>query len=149
MKIATLIPRPSRAIKISLFLIAILILALTYIFQHVSFAGLIGLKAGKVHPNFAFAINRAFRMIFNDVACFMLIYLFFEEKKYLKLAFLVFLVELLIVLPVYLVIKLSLEGDSEVSSPLLSQIHRLIVNPTLMILLMLGFFYQKYRKKPV
>jgi exosortase F-associated protein len=142
-------PLPSWAIRISLFLIAVSILAFTYIFQHVGFAGLIGLKAENVHPNIIFTINKASRMIVNDTACFVLIYLFFEEKKYLQLAFLVFLIELLIVLPVYLAIKLSLEGDSEISSPLLSQIHRLIVNPTLMILLMLAFFYQKYRKKPV
>jgi exosortase F-associated protein len=148
MKIATVMPRPSWAIRISLFLIAVSILVFTYVFQHVGFAGFIGLKRD-VHPNIVFATNRALRMILNDMACFILIYLFFEEKKYLKLAFLVFLVEFLVVLPIYLVIKLSLEGDSEISSPLLSQIHRLIVNPTLMILLMLGFFYQKYRKKPV
>ena len=81
----------------------------------------------------------------NDFACLLLIYVFFEDKKYLKMGFWVFLIELLVILPIYLVLKLSLEGTSEISSPLLSQIHRLIVNPTLMILLMLGFVYQKYR----
>jgi exosortase F-associated protein len=141
--------RPNWTIRILLFLIAMSILVCAYIFQQLSLAGLFGLEAESVHPNIVFAVNRVLRMILNDAACFILIYLFFEEQKYLKLAFLVFLIELLVVLPVYLVIKLSLEGDSEISSPLLSQVHRLIVNPTLMILLMLGFFYQKYRKKPV
>ncbi len=61
----------------------------------------------------------------------------------MKVAFLLFLVELFIILPLYFWIKLSTEGDSELSSPLLSQIHRLIINPTLMILLIVSFLYQK------
>ena len=130
-------------IRASLFLLAITVLILVYIFQRISLAGIMGLEAETLHPNVVFILNRTVRLIINDVACFLLIYVFFQEKKYLKLAFWVFLIELLVILPVYFVIKLSMEGDSEISSPLLSQIHRLIVNPTLMILLILGFFYQR------
>lgn len=61
------------------------------------------------------------------------------------LASAVFLLELLIVLPFYMVAKLTLEGDSEISAPLLSFIHRLIVNPLLMMVLLAGLLYQKYR----
>jgi exosortase F-associated protein len=98
------------------------------------------LEAG---PNTVFVANRVIRVILNDFACFLLIYGLFKESKYLKIAFLVFLAELFVILPLYLALKLSLEGDSEISSPLLSLIHRLIVNPTLMLLLIAGFIYQK------
>jgi exosortase F-associated protein len=76
-----------------------------------------------------------------------LIYAWFKERKYLTLSFYLFLVEVGLLLPIYFIVKLSLEGDSEISSPLLSQIHRLIVNPLLMFLLMVGFIYQRVRIK--
>jgi hypothetical protein len=41
-------------------------------------------------------------------------------------------------------IKLGWEGDSEISSPLLSFVHRLIVNPLLMFVLMAGLVLQRY-----
>ncbi len=117
----------------------IALLAAVYILQrHIRLSGFEGM-----HPNVIFGVNRTVRLILNDLACFLIILAIFRETKYLKVAFGVFLVELLIILPVYLTLKLTLEGDSEISSPLLSQIHRLIVNPTLMILLMIGFFYQR------
>ncbi|MEX1240466.1 MAG: exosortase F system-associated protein [Cyclobacteriaceae bacterium] len=119
------------------------ILILVYIFQRINLAGLLG----DLRPNVNFIINRTARLILNDLACFLIIFAIFRESKYLKIAFWVFLVELLIILPVYFAIKLSLEGDSEISSPLLSQVHRLIVNPMLMILLIAGFFYQHFLKK--
>ncbi len=83
----------------------------------------------------------------NDASCFLLISALFKERKYVTVAFWVFLFELLVLLPVYFLLKLSIEGDSEMSSPLLSQLHRLIINPTLMLLLMISFFYQRFKGK--
>lgn len=131
-----LLPEPGK--KIVLGLIALGILAAVYIFQRYNPFG------PNVNPNVVFIVNRTMRLIFNDFACFILVYVFFEQKKYLKLSFLVFLAELFIILPLYFVLKLTIEGPTEISSPLLSQLHRLIVNPTLMILLIAGFFYQRF-----
>lgn len=119
------------------------VLALVYLFQGINLAAMFGAS----HPNAIFIINRTSRLILNDLACFLIILGLFWQEKYLKIAFWAFLVELLVILPVYLAIKLSIEGDSEISSPLLSQLHRLIVNPMLMILLMAGFFYQRLFKR--
>ena len=130
-------------VRSALVVAGIFILVAVYVFQGVNLAGLLG----NFHPNVIFVINRTARLILNDLACFLIIYALFEDAKYLKVAFWVFLVELLIILPVYFAIKLSLEGDSEISSPLLSQVHRLIVNPMLMILLIIGFFYQRFFPK--
>lgn len=136
--------RPNRSwVRAVLFLAGISLLGMVYIFQRVDFARYLG----DVHPNTVFVVNRAVRLILNDLACFLIIMAIFRQKKYLKMAFIVFLVELMVILPAYLVIKLTLEGDSEISSPLLSHIHRLIVNPMLMILLIAGFFYQQLLKR--
>ncbi|MEX2234241.1 MAG: exosortase F system-associated protein [Cyclobacteriaceae bacterium] len=143
MKSANLKPLPELWIRATLFLTGIAILGLVYLFQRINLAVLLG----DFHPNVIFVINRTTRLILNDLACFLIIFALFRENKYLKIAFWVFLFELLVILPVYLVVKLSLEGDSEISSPLLSQVHRLIVNPMLMILLMAGFIYQRILKK--
>lgn len=120
----------------------VLILVSVYLFQRFDYTSLVAASAW--HPNVVFMVNRTMRLIFNDVACMLLIFAIFQRRQYLVVAFYVFLFELVILLPVYFIIKLSLEGDSEISSPLLSFIHRLIVNPMLMVVLIGGFFYQKF-----
>lgn len=130
-----------------LIVFALLLLAAVYIRQQFSYAGAMNAVLPDAwqltHPYTVFVVNKTVRLILNDMACMVLIYALFSERAYLKVAFWLFLIELLVILPLYFVIKLSLEGDSEISSPLLSQIHRLIVNPLLMFLLMIGFLYQK------
>jgi len=75
----------------------------------------------------------------------LLIFAIFREKKYLRVGFYIFLFESLIMLPIYFICKLTLEGTSEISSPLLSQVHRMIINPMLMILTIIAFFYQRFK----
>jgi exosortase F-associated protein len=96
-------------------------------------------------PYTPFVVNKTIRFLINDAVCMTFIYIYFKDKRYIRVAFILFLVELVIILPLYFWIKLATEGDTELSSPLLSQIHRLIVNPTLMILLIVSFLYQKRR----
>lgn len=134
-----------------LIFIALLMLISVYTFQRVSVSryliGLIGIEVTNVHPYIIFILNKTIRLVLNDLACVMLIVALFREKKYLWMGFYVFLFEILVLLPLYFALKLSTEGDSEISSPLLSQIHRMIVNPTLMILLIASFFYQRFQRK--
>lgn len=130
-------------IRAGLFLGGLAILAAVYVFQRTNLAGFLG----DFPPNVIFVINRTARLIINDFACFLIIFALFQEAKYLKIAFWIFLLELFVILPVYLVVKLSLEGDSEISSPMLSQVHRLVVNPMLMLLLIAGFLFQRYIKR--
>ncbi|MBL7843336.1 MAG: hypothetical protein KF846_03570 [Cyclobacteriaceae bacterium] len=129
--------------------VALLILVLVFVFQRFNYAlALNSLVPFQIeNPNTIFVINKTIRLVLNDTACMMLIFVWFKQRQYLTLAFFIFLIELFILLPVYFIIKLSLEGDSEISSPLLSQVHRLIVNPLLMFLLMAGFVYQRIRTK--
>lgn len=129
--------------------LSLTILMLVYLFQRVSYAGMINTMLPEamqmVNPNIIFSVNKAVRLILNDLACMIFIYAVFQQQVYLKASFYLFLLELFVLLPLYLVLKLNLEGDSELSSPLLSQIHRLIVNPLLMFLLMMGFVVQRLK----
>lgn len=127
--------------------VSILVLIAVYVLQRFSYAhalnSLLPDSLQIVNPNSVFIINKTVRLILNDAASVCLIYALFPGRNYLRVAFYLLLVELFVILPIYFVIKLNLEGDSEISSPLLSQIHRLIVNPLLMFLLMFGFLYQR------
>ena len=133
------------------FLVALALsgLFLVYVYQHFDYllwlANLTGF--GSPSDSESFAVNRTIRLVINDLLCLVLINELFREAKFVKVAFYVFLAELLILLPVYLWIKLSLEGPSEISSPLLQPIHRMIVNPLLMIILIGSFYYQQWRAK--
>lgn len=134
-------------VRVGMIAIAVLLLFLVYVFQRVNYAGFIFYLMsvdGLTFPNTAFALNRTIRLIINDTLSMVLIFALFQRRSYLKLSWTIFLFELLLLLPAYLWIKLTWEGPSEISSPLLSPIHRMIVNPLLMIVLIGGFYYQRY-----
>jgi exosortase F-associated protein len=135
------------SVRVTLAGAALLTLILVYLFQQFNYAFFLGAfimsDPQAIHPDTVFVINKTLRLMINDLACMLMIFAIFQQRNYLVISFYVFIFELFILLPLYLVIKLFLEGDSEISSPLLSQVHRLIVNPMLMIILMIGFFYQR------
>ena len=99
------------------------------------------------HPYLHFIINRGVRLLLNDIFMLLFIASWFKEGSITKLALVIQLIDFFLLLPLYLFIKLTWEGDSEISSPLLSQFHRLIVNPTLMILLIPAVYFQRLIKK--
>lgn len=136
-------------IRVTAGLVSVIILIAVYIFQGFDFLSWItGIVSEYVwHPYSIFIFNKTLRLVINDVACFIIIWAIFQSPKHLKLALYIFLFEILFLLPFYFWIKLLFEGDSEISSPLLAQIHRLIVNPTLMILLIISFAYQRYKNR--
>ncbi len=120
-------------------------LAALYVFQRTNY-GLILVEAFGFTPNenFIFIINKTVRLLANDFVCVVMIFSVFKEKNYQQVTLAVFLIEFVVILPFYFLLKLNLEGSSELSSPLLSFIHRLIVNPTLMILTGMALAYQKF-----
>lgn len=140
----------SLVLRIGIGIAAILILSSVYIFQRINvfllILNLFSLELSSFPSYTSFVFNKTLRLALNDLACFMVIWSIFQERKHVRLAWFVFLLEILVILPLYLFIKLSVEGDTEISSPLLSQIHRMVVNPTLMLLLILGMLYQKMGK---
>ncbi|MGK7390744.1 MAG: hypothetical protein ACNS60_10340 [Candidatus Cyclobacteriaceae bacterium M2_1C_046] len=135
-------------LRVFLIIISITIMGVVFLFQNFSFSLVLeDLFSTNFGSNASFVINKTTRVLINDNSAILLIYGIFLKKKYVKLAFGVQFFELFILLPLYFLIKLSAEGPSEISSPILAQFHRLIINPTLMFLLIFGFLYQKNKRK--
>lgn len=120
-------------------------LILVYLFQNVDVAR--HLFQVENSPNLTFAINRFSRLLLNDIFMLLIIVSWFHDRSVTRLAISIQLIDMFILLPLYLVLKLRWEGDAEISSPLLSQFHRLIVNPTLMILLFPAVYFQRMLKE--
>ena len=120
-------------------------LAYIYLFQYTDF--LLMVSGRHFLPEYHFISNRMVRIFINDSCMLALIYALFREPAIVRLAFYIQLIDLLVLFPLYLLLKIPAEGISELSSPFLSQLHRLIVNPTLMVLLIAGIYYQKMSTK--
>ena len=131
--------------RITFGLIAVLVLILMYLIQRFNYCALIFSAFSFELPsdNIQFIINRSFRFIINDFSVILLIYVLFESRSLIRIAFALQLFEMLIILPLYFIFKIHLEGASEISSPLLSFVHRIVVNPILMLLLIPAFYYQQ------
>jgi len=140
---STLIKLPLK--RLLIIILALIGLMLVYLFQNVNIGYWVFRSLNS--PNLYFIVNRTVRLLFNDVFMLLIIYAWFQDKSVMRLAIGVQLIDFLILLPIYLFLKLTWEGDAEISSPLLSQFHRLIVNPTLMILLFPAVYFQRMLKK--
>lgn len=129
-------------INVSWLVIAMGGIVVTFLFQDFSF-----LENWNLSNEGQFVLRKALRVVLNDL--FMLIFInsWFRDWSVTRLAIAIQLVDGLILLPLYLVLKLYLEGTSEISSPLFSQFHRLIINPTFMILLIPAVYFQKFSRK--
>lgn len=116
-------------------------LALVFLFQRLDvLAFLTGVQGS---PDLHFGVNRFIRIFLNDAFMLLVLYALFCDIRVLRLAIWIQLIDLFLLFPVYLAFKLTLEGASEISSPFLSQLHRLIVHPTLLILLIPAIYYQR------
>lgn len=129
--------------RIALMAVAVVGLALVFLFQGVDMLSLC--SSCSFHPYTHFAVRKILRVLFNDTFMLLFIHALFRDPSVTRLAWYVQLVDTLILLPIYLFVKLYYEGDAEISMPLLSQLHRLIVNPTLMVLLIPAVYYQRSR----
>ncbi len=94
-----------------------------------------------------FIFRKTLRVLLNDVFMLLIIYAWFNDRQVTRLALFIQLVDGAVLLPLYLILKLTIEGSSEISSPLLSQLHRLIINPTLMILLIPAIYFQRLARR--
>ena len=116
--------------------ICVLGLALVYLFQRYDVAAGLGIT-GKMNQ---FFVNRTIRFFLNDAFMIGLIYALFIERKYIVFALWVQLFGIFFFLLPYFVLKYYFPGYN---GPLISFLHRLILNPTLLILLIPAFYYQR------
>lgn len=87
-------------------------------------------------------INRTIRFLLNDLFALGLIYALFVQRKYLLFAIWVQLAGVFLFLIPYFIIKLNYPSYN---GPLINYLHRLILNPTLLLLLIPAFYYQRAR----
>jgi exosortase F-associated protein len=92
------------------------------------------------NPAYAFIVNRSIRYLINDACMISLIYALFNERKYVLFGVFIQFVGIVLFLTPYFIIKFKFPFYN---GPLISFLHRLVINPLLMILLIPAIFYQK------
>lgn len=99
------------------------------------------LAAGQEWP---FVVNKIFRYLLNDLFSIAIIHGFFLKKSYTRFAFVLMAFGLLFLLPLYFYFYLSaIPGLSS----MVSHLHRVVLNPVLMMLLIPALWYQEQQQK--
>lgn len=116
-------------------------LVFVFLFQRIDVASFLGIGEPTIQR---FIFNRTLRFLMNDAFAIGLIYALFVEKKFVIFALYVQVAGVVLFLIPYFVLKVYHPGYN---GPLISYLHRLILNPTLLMLLIPAFYYQKYSAK--
>jgi exosortase F-associated protein len=125
-----------RNIRVAVGILSVAGLVTVFLFQRQDVASLLGVE----QHIWKFIINRSIRFVVNDVLAILLIYALFAERKYVLFAIGVQVFGLFFVLIPYFILKFNYPGYN---GPLISFLHRLVLNPTLILLLVPAFYYQK------
>lgn len=112
-------------------------LIVVFVFQDIDVAAFLRLSEIPIRR---FLINRMFRFLLNDVLAIGLIYSLFPDRKYVVFAVWTQVIGMVFLLLPYFILKLKFP---QYNGPLISYLHRLILNPTLLILLIPAFYYQR------
>lgn len=118
--------------------ISVLGLIAVFVFQRYDFAGEAGFQ---FNATLKFIVNRTVRFLLNDLLAIGVIFALFQERKYVVFSLWVQLVGVVFFLIPYFVLKVYFPLYN---GPLISHLHRLILNPTLLLLLIPAFYYQKF-----
>lgn len=129
---------PRRFVRLLLGSAALLGLLLLFLFQGYDVAA----HAGVTDAKWRFMINRLIRFLLNDSLVVVLIYALFLDRQMTRFALLVQLFGFLFLLIPYLMLKYHWPAYN---GPLISFLHRLVVNPLLMLLLIPAFYLQRQR----
>lgn len=93
---------------------------------------------------FAFVFNKTLRYFVNDFFAISIIYGLFQERKYIRFAFYVMIFGLFFLHPTYLLLRFTQPAGF---SSAISHLHRIIMNPVLMMILIPAFYFQKWEGK--
>lgn len=124
-------------------------LAVVYVLQRdLFYSGFSDAGAGTVKVSdfdaTRFFASKFFRFILNDGFSLLIIFGIFQRKDFMSFGFKLFQIELFVILPVYMLLTIFAYEQTRF---FLQHIHRLVVNPVLMMLLIPAFFYQEQREK--
>jgi exosortase F-associated protein len=128
---------PKIFVRITIGFICVAGLTMVFLFQHA-----IIIRAGGNGINI-FLLNKTIRYFLNDFFMIGLIYSIFNNRNYVVFAVYVQIAGVILFLLPYFILKLNYPGYN---GPLLSFLHRLIVNPLLMLLLIPAFIYQQKKE---
>lgn len=127
----------NKLLRIALVLIGVAGLVATFLFQRINAAHTI---YPDISRNGAFIVNRTIRFLLNDIFALSLLYGLFPYRSYFRFAIAVQLCGVFLILLPYFVLKFYFPGYN---GPMINFIHRLIINPTLLLLLIPAFYYQR------
>ena len=114
------------ALRVGVGLFCVAGLVAVFLFQRWDIAGLLGIETNI----YKFIFNRTIRFLLNDALTIGLIYALFVERKYVIFAVYVQIAGVVLFLLPYFVLKVYFPSYN---GPLISFLHRLIVNPTLLL----------------
>src|SRR5688572_8342843 len=114
-------------------------LVFVFLFQRWDVASLFDIRT----PINRFLFNRTVRFLLNDAFAVGLIYSLFRKSKYVVFSLYVQVVGVIFFLVPYFVLKIYYPTYN---GPLISFLHRLMLNPTLLLLLIPAFYYQRSLK---
>ncbi len=112
-----------------------------FLYQRINVAGYLGVDHSAIA---IFLVNRTIRFLLNDLLTIGLIFALFAERKYVLFAIWVQLAGVVLFLVPYYILKLYYPGYN---GPLISFLHRLILNPTLLLLLIPAFYFQRHQHR--
>jgi exosortase F-associated protein len=116
-------------------------LLLLFLFQKTDVAG----KVFNIQDaTLNFIGNRSIRFILNDLLAIALLYALFGERKYVVFAIWVQLFGFLFLLVPYFIIKVKFPSYN---GPLINFLHRIVLNPILILLLIPAFYAQQQRTR--
>lgn len=121
-------------------ILAMIVLWFSFQYRSANFAGwLIGNIDMVVLP-WMLICNKILRYLVNDLAALALIWAIFQRQDFVRFSILVLLFGLFILLPLYFIGYFYFSHSLGIT---LSYLHRLVMNPTLMMLLIPFFFLHK------
>jgi exosortase F-associated protein len=124
--------------RIAIGVLCCLGLLLVFLFQRVDVAAALGVNNTGITR---FLVNRTIRFLVNDAFAIGLIYALFPPRKYVMFAIYVQIFGVAAFLIPYFTLKVYYPSYN---GPYLNFLHRLILNPTLLLLLIPAFYYQKF-----
>ncbi len=125
--------------RIVLAVLAVAGLVVVFLYQRIDIGAMVGID----NANWKFIVNRSIRFLLNDALAILLIYALFQERKYVVFSIWVQLFGMFFILVPYFIIKFNFPYYN---GPLVSFLHRLVLNPTILLLLIPAFYYQKKYK---
>jgi exosortase F-associated protein len=116
-------------------------LILIFVFQRINWSDWLHGSYSSIQ---IFLINRSVRFVLNDICAVLLVAALFGRRNHVVIAIYVQIIGLVVILIPYIILKINYPSYN---GPMVSFLHRLVLNPLLIYLLIFFFWYnEKYQK---